>query len=128
MQRETKNPMQRVNASIGPELNNPPRPFDPYKIIPANSKQDVGQNFVCGGSVIISEWRRNKREMIRIALSEYQGHKTVDIRVWYATGDGNRPTRTGLTLGLRHLPDLANALALAHYEAKARGLIKSDAA
>ena len=128
MQHEKKNPMQRGNASIGPELNNPRRPFDPHKIIPTYSRQDGGQNFVCGGSVIISEWRRNKREMIRITLSEFQGTPTIDCRVWFSTGDGNKPGKAGITLGIRHLPDLVNAFALALHEAKARGLIISNAA
>jgi hypothetical protein len=64
--------------------------------------------------MILGEWPRNSRETIRVLLSEYNGHHVVDVRVWYPGDDGNlKPGRSGITLGIRHVPRLTEAIAKA---------------
>ncbi len=73
--------------------------------------------------VTIAECPRNSRETMRVRLDTYQGRAVVDCRSWYAGPDGAFcPGRSGLTLGVKHLPALASALALALEEVRARGL------
>ncbi|MCO5131342.1 MAG: transcriptional coactivator p15/PC4 family protein [Xanthobacteraceae bacterium] len=73
--------------------------------------------------IIIAEWDRNKREVIRVALDQYNGRHTVNVRVWYRDGDGLKPDKTGITLSLSHLSALAGALVLADRRACELGLI-----
>jgi Transcriptional Coactivator p15 (PC4) len=73
--------------------------------------------------VIVAEWPRNGRETMRVRLDSFQGNATIDVRAWYHGSDGNLfPGKSGLTLGVRHLPALASAFAMALEEARTRGL------
>jgi len=63
---------------------------------------------------LIAEWPRNSREVIRVALDQYNGRFTLNIRVWYRDQAGElRPGKTGVTLALKHLPEMAAALSRA---------------
>lgn len=85
---------------------------------PEKVPNDVRQAF----PVIIAEWPRNKREVIRVSLDEYQGRKTIDCRCWWHDDHGElKPGRSGLTLALKHLPKLAQSLANALAQANALG-------
>ncbi len=72
---------------------------------------------------IISQWDRNKREVIRVELDHYNGRHIVGIRVWYRDGDDLKPSRTGLTVSVKHLAPLATALAVALNVAQDAGLL-----
>jgi hypothetical protein len=75
--------------------------------------------------IIVSEWRRNNRELVRISLDCFNKCITVDIRSWWRDDGGIfRPGRNGLTLAVQHLPALANGLAGALDRARALGLIE----
>ena len=75
--------------------------------------------------LIISEWPRNAREVIRVALDHYQGRHTVNCRVWYYTHTtpALQPGKSGLTLSIKHLPAMADALAKALDAARELGLL-----
>ena len=74
--------------------------------------------------VTVAEWRRNSRETIRVQLDEYQGCATIDVRSWYAADDGElRPGRSGITLSVRHLPKLADAVGQALAAAREHRLL-----
>lgn len=76
--------------------------------------------------IIVAEWPKNGRETLRVRLDTFKDQAIVDCRAWYATGDGTmKPGRGGLTVSIRHLPALANALAKAVEIANAAGLIPS---
>lgn len=60
--------------------------------------------------IIVAEWDRNKREVVRVALDHYNGRHTISVRVWYRDGDELRPSKSGITLGFKHLGPLASAL------------------
>ena len=72
---------------------------------------------------IVAQWDRNTREVIRVELAEYNGRPTINVRVWYRDGQELRPTKSGLTLSLKHLPTLASALAVALANAESLGLL-----
>jgi hypothetical protein len=76
--------------------------------------------------VVVAEWERNAREIVRVALDQYNGHYTVNVRIWYRDGDVVKPGKTGITLGLKHLPKLASGLSSALSRARALGLIGTD--
>jgi hypothetical protein len=59
----------------------------------------------------MKEIRKNKSEVIRIQLKEYEGHKLVDIRVWYEDENGEyKPTKKGVSFN-RHLSmNVSNAI------------------
>ena len=43
------------------------------------------------------EIQKNSREVIRISESEYEGHKFVDLRVWYNDNGEMKPTKKGIS-------------------------------
>ena len=61
---------------------------------------------------IIATISKNSQEEIRVSLSEFKGHRLVDVRT-YADFDGQgerRATKKGISLKLEKLPDLIQAL------------------
>jgi hypothetical protein len=76
------------------------------------------------GLVILDTWPRNKRESIRVQLCEFQGRPVIDIRTWFDPGTGElKPGRIGITLGVKHLAPLADALVAAYDHATRAGLV-----
>jgi hypothetical protein len=73
--------------------------------------------------VVIAEWNRNLREVIRVALDKYNGRHTIDVRVWYYDGATFKPGRSGMTLALSHLPAFAEAMGKALDAARKLGLM-----
>lgn len=73
--------------------------------------------------LVIAEWDRNSREVVRVALDRYNGRHTVNARVWYRDGDTLKPSKSGITLALKHLPALADALARSLDAARDMGLL-----
>lgn len=49
---------------------------------------------------------RNQREQTRISLNEFKGVTYIDLRIFYKTDDGYRPTKRGLTLRRDLYPEL----------------------
>ncbi len=41
--------------------------------------------------IVIAEFPKNKKETIRVSLTEYQGVKLLEIRSYYPTEDGMKP-------------------------------------
>ena len=78
-----------------------------------------------GADLIVAQWPRNGRETIIVKLGEYQGNAIVDVRTWFDGGDGLKPGRSGITLAVRHLPVLADAMAKALTMALASGTLTS---
>jgi len=76
--------------------------------------------------VIIREWPKNTREHVRVALDEYQGTPLVDIRVCAEFGGPAglySPTKKGISMHVRHLPVLIEALTAAAERARGNGLL-----
>ena len=78
---------------------------------------------------IITKFFKNRwrRAVIVISLDHYEGNDIIDIREHFTDAAGcNRPTRKGLTLGIRKLPALARALVKAEAKARELDLIPPD--
>jgi hypothetical protein len=54
----------------------------------------------------VHTFAKNKREQIRIALNEYQGHEYIDIRTFYSTDGQFKPSSKGITLKKELYPEL----------------------
>lgn len=65
--------------------------------------------------IIIAEIEKNSREVVRISIDEFKGHRLIDIRVFAAWGDDDilKPTKKGVSLKIERLPDLIDALSQA---------------
>jgi len=75
--------------------------------------------------IVVAEWQRNSREIVRVALDSFNNRETIDIRSWWRDNEDNwRPGRGGLTLAVKHLPALAEGLAGALQRARALGLVE----
>jgi hypothetical protein len=90
----------------------------------------IGLQGVSAGSpkpefpITVAERDRNSREVVRVALDQCNGRHTVNARVWYHDdNDVLKPGKTGITLAVKHLPALAEALAKALMEARELGLL-----
>jgi hypothetical protein len=70
----------------------------------------------------VAEWPRNSRETLRVTLDRYNGQVVIDCRAWWRHAAGDlRPGRAGLTLSIRHLPTLHEALTEALMKARSAG-------
>jgi hypothetical protein len=75
--------------------------------------------------IVVAEWPRNNREIVRIALDRFNDCLTVDVRTWWKDADGIfKPGRSGLTLAVQHLPKLAEGLDKALRRAEILGLVQ----
>jgi hypothetical protein len=73
---------------------------------------------------IIAEWPLNRREHLRVSLQQYRGVDLVGVRKWFFGDDDSLcPGKDGITLNIKHLPQLADAITKALAEARARGLV-----
>jgi hypothetical protein len=80
--------------------------------------------------VVVAEWSKNGRgEVIRVTLDEYRKSKVIDCRTWWQDADGMMQPGKGMTVAVKHLPQLATALAEAERRAGELGLLtEGDAA
>lgn len=78
--------------------------------------------------VVIAEWPRNHREVVRVTLDRYNERHLIAVRSWFRDEAGElRPSRSGITLSVKHLPGLAAGLASALERARQLGLIEAEA-
>ena len=73
---------------------------------------------------VVAEWPRSNRETVRVALDQYYGRAVIDVRTWFDYGSGPRAGKAGITLTIKHLPMLVQALAEAERQAIAAGLLE----
>jgi hypothetical protein len=61
---------------------------------------------------VVYSWPKNSREEVRATLSTFKGHLLADLRVWAAddTGDGDHPTKRGISVRVEQLPKLLEAV------------------
>lgn len=76
----------------------------------------------------IASWPRNSRETVRVSLDHYKGHNIIACRSWYVGSDGELKPGKGLTLSVKHLPELSAALAKALEAARSHGLVPEGGA
>jgi transcriptional coactivator p15 (PC4) len=75
--------------------------------------------------VVIAEWRLNRGERLRVSIEEFKGSRLISIRKWFTTNGGElRPTSRGISMAVRHLPQLTAAVEDALTFASERGLVE----
>jgi hypothetical protein len=74
--------------------------------------------------IVTREWRRSDHEIVRVTLD----HDAIEISTFFDIDqlEAARPSRTGITLGIAHLPALFEGITRAHQAALERGLIEAD--
>ncbi len=68
---------------------------------------------------VISEFRKNAKEEIRVTLSNYRGNDVIDLRVYcYPNNpdDDLWPTKKGITMTTKLIPELKKAIDRAYDE------------
>jgi hypothetical protein len=70
-------------------------------------------------------WANRRGEACVVSIREHEGIVIVDARRFYTAGDGTlKPTRKGISLTVRRLPDLAAAIGKALAKARELKLIE----
>jgi len=62
---------------------------------------------------ILSEFRKNSGEVVRVSFTTFKGRKLINLRVYYNAGEDKdewRPTPKGLTLRRELIPELKEAI------------------
>jgi hypothetical protein len=82
-------------------------------------------------AIIVSEFWANRRgESVRIQIRTYEGRRVIDLRKFFTDKKTGKllPTRKGLTLAVRRLPELAKGIKKAYAAASDLGLLGPDEA
>ena len=60
----------------------------------------------------VYSFAKNTQEEVRAELTEYRGHRLINIRVWYKPPgeDEARPTKKGISLAVELFPELKKAI------------------
>ena len=77
---------------------------------------------------LICQIEKNSREEIRVQLREFKGHQLLDIRTFYFTSEGGeaKPSPKGVSVAIRLLPQLKEAVLEAEKVLKEQGLMSAD--
>jgi len=61
---------------------------------------------------IVTRFSKNGSKEVRASLATYRRRYVVDLRIYYRPLDGSapRPTRKGITLSVKQLPELKQAV------------------
>jgi len=79
-------------------------------------------------SEVISKVTKNAREVLFLSLSEFKGHRLIDLRV-HVPGDQEGdwvPTRKGVSLAVGLYPELKKALAQLEEALITQGLLDPE--
>lgn len=61
--------------------------------------------------MLIGEIQKNATEKIRVSISEYKGHKFIDVRVYFEDDSGEwKPTKKGITVSKDNVDKLVELL------------------
>ena len=80
-------------------------------------------------SEILHQFTKNATEEVRASLTEYKGHKLIDLRIYYDPEDGGdrRPTKKGITIDVSLYPELKKAMMKIEKELISKELIEAEA-
>lgn len=73
--------------------------------------------------LLIAEWPRNGKDLIRVRLNAFNGRTTIELREWYPADGDYKPGKAGITLSVAHVRPLADAFVKALAEAESRNLL-----
>jgi hypothetical protein len=76
-----------------------------------------------------AEFALNRRNSLRVEIVYLKGSPIVSLRCWFRPDGGPaRPTKRGICLAIRHLPNIAARLNEAMGQARAAGLLPDGGA
>lgn len=61
--------------------------------------------------VVVAEFKKNQRDIVRAVLKTWNGRRLLDLRVYYKQGEVWLPSPKGLCLQTATIPDLKAAVA-----------------
>jgi len=78
---------------------------------------------------VLHQFAKNATEEVRASLTEYKGHKLIDLRIYYEPDDSpeKRPTKKGITIDVGLYPELKKAMIKIERELLKRKLLEEDA-
>jgi hypothetical protein len=78
---------------------------------------------------VIHQFPKNATEEVRASLTEYKGHKLIDLRIYYEPegGEERRPTKKGITIDVGLYPELKKAMLKIEKELLKKELLKEEA-
>jgi hypothetical protein len=78
---------------------------------------------------IMHHFAKNATEEVRVSLTEYKGHKLIDLRIYYEPEDGGdrRPTKKGITIDVGLYPELKKAMLKVEKELLKKNLLEEEA-
>ena len=72
-----------------------------------------------GTQKVLADFKRPRGEEIRVAISEFKGTESLNIRLWYEHSNGEmRPTQKGVNIKYEELDDLEKAIRAAKEQMK----------
>ncbi len=78
-------------------------------------------------SEVISQFTKNAREVVFLSLSEYKGHRLIDIRIHVPGDEGEWvPTRKGVSLAVGLYPAFKEALSQLEEALLSQGLLDPE--
>lgn len=77
---------------------------------------------------VVHQFPKNATEEVRASLTEYKGHKLIDLRIYYEPEEGGerRPTKKGVTIDVGLYPELKKAMMKMERELIRKDLLKQD--
>lgn len=78
---------------------------------------------------IVHQFVKNATEEVRVSLTEFKGHKLIDLRIYFEPEDGGerRPTKKGITVDVGLYPELKRALLKLEKELLKENLLEAEA-
>lgn len=78
---------------------------------------------------IVHQFVKNATEEVRVSLTEFKGHKLIDVRIYFEPEDGGerRPTKKGITVDVSLYPELKRALLKLEKELLKEKLLEAEA-
>lgn len=60
---------------------------------------------------VVSTFKRNATEEVRIGVKEFRGKRYIDLRIYYMDDKGDwKPTKKGISLNTEFMPELKQAV------------------
>jgi len=77
----------------------------------------------------VHQFAKNSSEEVRVSLTEYKGHKLIDLRIYYEADESGerRPTKKGITIDVGLYPELKRAIIKIEKELLKRKLLQEKA-
>jgi hypothetical protein len=73
--------------------------------------------------LLVAQFKKNASEEIRVSIGEFNGHKLINMRIYFRSSDGEwLPTKKGIALGVDRYPMLLEAVLKLGQELQALGL------